>query len=544
MSRDDFFWPEAPALRQESHFGDRTLSAFADRPGDLDAMLAAAAAANPHGDAVICGSVRISHARLRTMADQVAALLTAEGVARGDRVGLLVGNRWEFVAALVGAVRAGIVIVPLSTRASAPELAYILDDCGAALTICEAELADRLPAGARQLAIGAGPNATGDARDPFTEILATAPQTLATDAPSVPLAEEYLAVILYTSGTTGNPKGAMLTHLNIVHSCLVYRHCMRLTAADRTIVAVPASHVTGLIANVFALLGVGGAVVMMPRFEADAFLALATAELMTFTMMVPAMYNLCLLRADFTRHDLSHWRVGSFGGAPMPVATIERVAQLLPNLDLVQAYGATETTSPATIMPAGGQIARPASVGAPVPGADIRIMDSEGHEVPLGQSGEVWIGGPMVVPGYWNLPEKTAEAFIDGAWRSGDVGRLDDAGYLFIHDRLKDMINRGGYKVFSAEVENVLAFHPGVAEVAVVPYPDPVLGEKVQAFVHRRDTDIDETVLAAFCRERLADYKIPDRFVFTTDPLPRNANGKLMKAPLREQARTDAAKNL
>lgn len=544
MSRNDFFWPEAPALRQEPHFGDRTLSAFADRPGDLDAMLAAAAAANPHGDAVICGSVRISHARLRTMADQVAALLTAEGMSHGDRVGLLVGNRWEFVAALVGAVRAGIVVVPLSTRASPPELAYILDDCGAALTICEAELADRLPAGARRLAMGAGPNATGDAPDPFAEILATAPQAPATDAPSVPLAEDDFAVILYTSGTTGNPKGAMLTHLNIIHSCLVYRHCMRLTAADRTIVAVPASHVTGLIANVFALLGVGGAVVMMPRFEADAFLALATAEHMTFTMMVPAMYNLCLLRADFTRHDLSHWRVGSFGGAPMPVATIERVAQLLPNLDLVQAYGATETTSPATIMPAGGQIARPASVGAPVPGADIRIMDSEGHEVPRGQSGEVWIGGPMVVPGYWNLPEKTAESFIDGAWRSGDVGRLDDAGYLFIHDRLKDMINRGGYKVFSAEVENVLAFHPGVAEVAVVPYPDPVLGEKVQAFVHRRDAGIDETVLAAFCRERLADYKIPDCFVFTTDPLPRNANGKLMKAPLREQARTDAAKNL
>ena len=544
MSRDDFFWPEAPALRQEPHFGDRTLSAFADRPADIDAMLATAAAANPHGDAVICGSVRISHAHLRTMADQVAARLVAEGMSRGDRVGLLVGNRWEFVAALVGAVRAGIVIVPLSTRASPPELAYILDDCGAALTICEAELADRLPEGARRLAMGAGPNATGDARDPFAEILATAPQTLATDAPSVLLAEEDLAVILYTSGTTGNPKGAMLTHLNIVHSCLVYRHCMRLTAADRTIVAVPASHVTGLIANVFALLGVGGAVVMMARFEADAFLALATAERMTFTMMVPAMYNLCLLRADFTRHDLSHWRVGSFGGAPMPVATIERVAQLLPNLDLVQAYGATETTSPATIMPAGGQIARPASVGAPVPGADIRIMDSDGHEVPRGQSGEVWIGGPMVVPGYWNLPEKTAESFIDGAWRSGDVGRLDDAGYLFIHDRLKDMINRGGYKVFSAEVENVLAFHPGVAEVAVVPYPDPVLGEKVQAFVHRRDTETDETILAAFCRERLADYKIPDRFVFTTDPLPRNANGKLMKAPLREQARTDAARDI
>jgi len=544
VSQDDSVWPDGPALRREPHFGDRAVLAFADRPGDLDAMLAAAAAANPDGDAVICGSGRISHARLRVIAGQVAALLTAEGISRGDRVGLLIGNRWEFVAALVGAVRAGIVIVPLSTRASAPELAYILDDCGAALTICEADLADRLPEGARRLAIGGGPAATGDGRDPFAEILATDPATLHTAAPSVPLAEEDLAVILYTSGTTGNPKGAMLTHLNIVHSCLAYRHCLRLTAADRTIVAVPASHVTGLIANVCALLGAGGAVIMMRRFDAEDFLALATAERMTFTIMVPAMYNLCLLRADFGRHDLGAWRIGAFGGAPMPVATIERVARLLPNLDLVQAYGATETTSPATIMPAGGQIGRPASVGAPAPGAEIRIMDTNGREVPRGESGEVWIGGPMVVPGYWNLPDRTADAFVGGAWRSGDVGCFDSDGYLFIHDRMKDMINRGGYKVFSAEVENVLAFHPAVAEVAVVPYPDLVLGEKVQAFVHLRDADISEDVLAAFCRERLADYKVPDRFVFTTDPLPRNANGKLMKAPLREQARTDAAEDL
>jgi len=260
---------------------------------------------------------------------------------------------------------------------------------------------------------------------------------------------------------------------------------------------------------------------------------------MTVTILVPAMYNLCLLRADFDRHDLGAWRIGAFGGAPMPVATIERLAKLLPNLDLIQAYGSTETTSPATIMPPGGQAAAPTSVGAPAPCADIRIMDAAGREVATGESGEVWIGGPMVVPGYWNLPDKTAESFHVGFWKSGDVGRFDENGLLYIHDRLKDMINRAGYKVYSAEVENVLSFHPGVAEAAVVPRPDPVLGEKVHAFVHRSDPDLNEAALKTFCGERLSDYKVPDFFTFTSEPLPRNVNGKLMKQALRTRAAAD-----
>ena len=523
-------WPDGPVLRRETHYGDRDIFCFAERPRSLDDMLELAARTRPDGEAVVDGSTRITHSRLRAIGARVAALFREHGLSAGDRVGLLLGNGWEFVAVLAGAAQSGIVTIPLSTRASAPEIAFILDDCGASLVVCANNLTALLPEGMDRIVAGPGEDfeaVLGDGTD------GTAPE----QSVAGPVAQEDdVAIILYTSGTTGKPKGAMLTHLSIIHSCMAYRHCLRLTAADRTIVAVPASHVTGLIANVFALLGVGGTVVMMPRFDADQFLALATAETMTFTIMVPAMYNLCLLRADFTKHDLSRWRIGAFGGAPMPVATIERMAKILPDLDLIQAYGATETTSPATIMPAGGQLARPASVGAPSPGASIRIVDDAGIDVPAGTAGEVLIAGPMVVPGYWRLAQKTAESFIDGYWRSGDVGRLDDEGYLSIHDRLKDMINRGGYKVYSAEVENVLNFHPSVAEVAVVPYADPVLGEKVQAFVYSQDAGIDAASLAQFCRERLSDYKVPDRFTFTEKPLPRNANGKLMKAALRAAA--------
>lgn len=527
-------WPDAPVLRRERHFGDREIACFADRPKTVDAMLEAAAATRPDGEAVIDGDTRITHAELRGIAGRVAALFKESGLSPGARVGLLLGNGWEFVAALVGAVRSGVVAIPLSTRASRSEITFILDDCGASLVVCEAELEPLLPHGVARIIVGAGQE--------FAAVLdPDASGRNAQDSEPAGAEEDDVAVILYTSGTTGKPKGAMLTHLGIVHSCLVYRHCLALTSADRTVVAVPASHVTGLIANVFALLGVGGTVVMMRRFDADDFLALATAEMMTFTIMVPAMYNLCLLRADFEKHDLGRWRIGAFGGAPMPVATIERVAKVLPSLDLIQAYGATETTSPATIMTSGGQLTRPSSVGAPVPGADIKILDEDGREVSAGTSGEVFIAGPMVVPGYWQLADKTAEGFVDGYWRSGDIGRLDDDGYLSIHDRVKDMINRGGYKVFSAEVENTLNFHPAVAEAAVVPYPDPVLGEKVQAFVVRREAGIDAESLAAFCLERLSDYKVPDRFTFMDEPLPRNSNGKLMKEPLRAAARDGAS---
>jgi long-chain acyl-CoA synthetase len=249
--------------------------------------------------------------------------------------------------------------------------------------------------------------------------------------------------------------------------------------------------------------------------------------------MVPAMYNLCLLEPDFARIDLASWRIGGFGGAPMPEATIARLAETLPELMLVNAYGATETTSPATLLPLGDIAHHPDSVGKAVACADVIVVDDDGREVPAGTSGEVWIAGPMVVPGYWSNSEADLSGFAGGYWRSGDIGSLDADGYLRILDRKKDMINRGGYKVYSVEVENVLSHHPGVIECAVVSRPDPVLGERVQAFVYPRDPSPSESDLRAFCAERLSDYKVPEIVTFLREALPRNANGKILKALLR-----------
>jgi long-chain acyl-CoA synthetase len=297
--------------------------------------------------------------------------------------------------------------------------------------------------------------------------------------------------------------------------------------------AVPASHVTGLIAIIAAMWRVGGAVVVVPEFKADAFVRLMARERVSHTLMVPAMYKLCLLSEAFGVEDLSAWRVGGYGGAPMPVATIDALAEHLPGLTPQNAYGATETTSPATMIPPGLTRAHADSVGIVLPAADIRVMDDEGREVAPGTTGELWIGGPMVVPGYWANPQATAREFTAGYWHSGDMGSVDAQGFVRIVDRKKDMLNRGGFKIYSVEVENVLMAWPGVVEAAIVGQPCPVLGERVHAFVHAPGLAADEDALKRHCAERLADYKVPESFTWSAEPLPRNANGKLMKRLLR-----------
>jgi acyl-CoA synthetase (AMP-forming)/AMP-acid ligase II len=252
--------------------------------------------------------------------------------------------------------------------------------------------------------------------------------------------------------------------------------------------------------------------------------------------MVPAMYNLFLLRCRLEDYDLSHWRIGGYGGAPMPQSTIAQLSQKLPQLSLMNAYGATELTSAVTLSPLGHGVRRADSIGIPMPCADIRLVDPQGRDVPDGTHGELWIKGPMTVPGYWENPEKTASEFTDGYWKSGDIGSRDAEGFICLHDRRKDMIIRGGYNIYSAEVENALTAHPAVIECAAVGCPDPVLGEKMHVFVHSLDKALDADAVRAFVRSHLADYKSPDFVTFTTDPLPRNANGKVVKTALRAQS--------
>jgi O-succinylbenzoic acid--CoA ligase len=346
--------------------------------------------------------------------------------------------------------------------------------------------------------------------------------------------EEDTAIILYTSGTTGRPKGAMLTHLGICHSAIHYQCCMGLTAHDRSVVAVPMSHVTGVVALIATVVHLAATLIIMREFKAASFLELAEAERMTHTLLVPAMYNLCLMEPRFAQTDLSAWRIGGFGGAPMPAATIASLAEKLPHLRLMNAYGATETTSPATLMPAPATAERLDSVGLPVPCGEVLVMDEAGREVPCGMEGELWLRGPMVVRGYWDDPAATAEGFVAGYWRSGDVGSIDSDGYVRVLDRKKDMINRGGYKIYSVEVENTLMAHPDVIEAAVIARPCPVLGERVHAVIFRKHDQATSEELARHCAGLIADYKVPESFSFRTTPLPRNANGKVMKRILKD----------
>jgi acyl-CoA synthetase (AMP-forming)/AMP-acid ligase II len=245
------------------------------------------------------------------------------------------------------------------------------------------------------------------------------------------------------------------------------------------------------------------------------------------------MYNLCLIQTDCSQFDLSNWRIGAFGGAIMPQATIDMVGKIWKNLTLLNVYGATETTSPATILPPGASGAHLDSVGKAVPCGEIAIMNDAGQQVPPGSAGELWIRGPMVVKGYWNNPAATKECFVSGFWKSGDIGSIDENGFVSVFDRKKDMINRGGFKIYSSEVENVLCQHPDVFEAAVVGKPCPVLGERVHAFVVLREVSVSELTLRAYCAERLTDYQVPESFTFSTSPLPRNANGKVLKRDLR-----------
>ena len=479
MKRWDDTWPDT---RLETHYGDRVVRCFTQRPPSLHAMLEEAVATNADGVALVCGEARLSYRELLGASGQLAAGLAAQGIACGDRVALLLGNRVEFVVLLFALARLGAVAVPLSIREQGPGLAYMLAHCGAVGAFHEADLADRLPSSAEAPALRLRvAMAACEGSQLYASLLSAAP------APGpVRVQEEDVAAILYTSGTTGRPKGAMLTHLGIVHSSMHYQIAMGLGSRDSSVAAVPLSHVTGLVALITTMVRCAGKLVIMPAFKAAEFLRIAGSERITHTLMVPAMYNLCLIDPAFRKADLTAWRVGAYGGAPMPVASIEALAEVVPSLTLMNCYGATETTSPATLMPQGETASHNDTVGAPLRCAEMCVMDDNACELPAGELGEIWIKGPMVVKGYWDNPQATADNITGGFWRSGDLGTIDAQGYVRVMDRKKDMINRGGYKIYTIEVENTLYAHEAVQECAVVAKPCPVLGERVHAFVSLR----------------------------------------------------------
>ena len=415
-------------LRLETHHG-RVVRCFTERPPSIDAMFRAACEARAQELAVLDGPRRLTYAVLDAAVEGAVRGLSGLGIGAGDRVALLLANRAEFLILVLACARMGAIVVPMGVRQRAPETDFLLNQCEAAALFHEADLAEHLPPSEATPSVRRRIALADDGAAWAAFIAAGKAVDLE------PIHEDQPFAILYTSGTTGRPKGAIQTHCGVVHSCLHFTRHLGLRTGERTLLAVPASHVTGLVAILLATIGVGGASLMMREFKARRFLEMAAAEGMTYTLMVPAMYSLCLLAPEFQGFDLSAWRVGGFGGAPMPVSVIGRLADALPALGLFNIYGATETTSPAVIMPPGLTARRPDRIGRAVACCDLAVMDDDGREVAPGESGEIWMAGPHVIPGYWRNPEADTGAFTGGWWRSGDIGSKDANGLVSVFDR-------------------------------------------------------------------------------------------------------------
>lgn len=539
-----------PTIAAEVHFGGRSVKCFAQRSMSLDALFEGACDRYPDREALVHGEQRINFEHLRRLVIRAARRFQQIGVRTGDRVVMQIANRIEFVVILLALQRIAAIAVPVSIREQAPGVIFILKQCGARAAVIDPSLPEVIAAIRSHLTREpCAPDLEflhSLADSECADFLFQADDEAAVDASDTDIAvaqvkEESCAFILYTSGTTGHPKGAMLTHLNVVHSVMHFQYCMPLRNGVRSILAVPASHVTGLIANIATVIACAGTSILMSQFKASDYLKLAARERVEYSILVPAMYKLCLMDELFDQLDLSHWSVGGYGGAPMPVSTIDELALRLPGLQLMNAYGATETCSPTTIMPATYTRNHAESVGLVLPCAELRVVNDDGEDLAPGEKGELLIRGPMVIPGYWDNPKANASSFTEGYWHSGDLGSIDQQGFVYIHDRLKDMINRGGYKIFSVEVENCLMNYRGIIEAAVISKPCPVLGERVHAVIHAPDLEGSESkaledtfeAIKAHCRTQLADYKVPESIQLHPGALPRNANGKLLKRQLR-----------
>lgn len=459
------------------------------------AMVRASVERHPDVEAVVeVGGERVTYAELWDRAARVAGGLVSQGVGRGDRVASLLPAGLAWVVGFLGTLLAGAVAVPVNTRFAEPEVRYVLEDSGAAAVLRPGEA---LPSG--------HPEALDD------------------------LVPGDLAAIFYTSGTTGRPKGARTTHGNFLSNVETAIRVIGIDRAEgprlRNLVSVPLFHVTGCNSQLLVQLGLGGTTVVLPVFEGGAFVRTIVDERIDTLVSVPAIYGLTLARGDLDA-DLSHVRRLTYGGAPMAPALVRRLMERLPQARLGNGFGLTETASISTFLPHEYTADNVDAVGFAAPVVDLALTDVDDAGV-----GELLIRGPNVVDGYWQAPEATARTFVDGWLHSGDLARVDD-GIVRIVDRAKDVINRGGENVYSVEVENALAGAPGVADAAVVGVPDDVMGEKVGAVLVGRDIDVGAVL--EYLDTQIADYKVPQYVVVSSDPLPRNPGGKLLKRTLRD----------
>ncbi len=531
------------------------------------------------------------------------------GVVKGDRVAIVMRNLPEWVVAFWATAACGAVVVPVNAWWQGSELEYALSDSGAKVAFVDTERLgrirphlDRLPglqtvvvadehrggtAGSPQDGPGtasedaagpgtAGPGTASEGRAgpdaahgagggttivPFAEALGTPAEDVA--LPDVGIEPEDDATIFYTSGTTGQPKGAVGTHRNICTNLMNLffvntRAGMRNSGAvadmsgpaqNAYLLSVPLFHATGCHAILVANTASGGKLVMMHHWDAERALELIERERITIFGGVPAMVMQAIDSPDFSKRDTSSVRSIAYGGAPAPPDLVRRIKEHFPGGSASNGYGLTETSSVATMNMGGDYERKPDSVGPAVPVCDVAVVpdgfegDEPAPDLPSGPDvlGELWIKGPNVVRGYWNKPEETAKSFTRGWLHTGDIARIDEEGFIYIVDRAKDMVIRGGENVYCVEVESALFEHPAVADCAVIGVPHPVLGEEVgAAVVLRPGASVTADELSRYLRERLAAFKVPTHYWFRSAPLPRNPQGKVLKRDLRHEVLPDA----
>ncbi|MFE5908177.1 long-chain fatty acid--CoA ligase [Streptomyces wedmorensis] len=489
---------------------------------------------SPRRTALLHEGRAVDYAELHDRCTRLAHALRGAGVERGDRVAFLGPNHPSYLETLFATGLVGAVFVPLNTRLAAPELLHQLTDSGSTVLVHAGQSAERVRELTDRAGLGTVLAVDGGPGTPYEELLAAA----STEPVDEEVGHEDVCLIMYTSGTTGRSKGAVLTHGNIVWNSLNVLVDTDIAGDEVTLVSAPLFHTAALNMSCLPTLLKGGTVLLESSFDPDRTLRLVERHRVTRMFGVPTMYDAMAASPGWEGADLTSLRTLLCGGAPVPARTAR--AYLDRGLAFVQGYGMTETAPGALILDRADSLSHAGSAGVPHFFTDVRVLLPSGEEAAPGEKGEVVVAGPNVTPGYWNLPEATAAAFRDGGrFRSGDVAVVDEDGYVRLVDRVKDMIISGGENIYPAEVEDALLGHPDIAEAAVIGVPDARWGEVGRAVVvTRAGATVTAAELIAHLEARLARYKIPKSVVLAPD-LPRNATGKLLKAPIRARYGTD-----
>lgn len=496
---------------------------------------------NPTTEAIVdvTSGQRQTYAELNERCNRVANSMQDGGIEQGDRVATLLMNGSEFVEVFFGAAKAGGVIVALNWRLVADELSFILTDSGATTLVfgtafneVVAELHSR---GAQATAVTNWVH-VGDAADRpdfavgYEDVLANA----STAEPEITTSDDDLLFIMYTSGTTGLPKGVMHSHLTALWSVITGNTTADTRYADRYLICLPLFHV-GALNPMLSIIHKGGTGVIMSEFHPVKIWEIFAEEEITVTLAVPAMLNFMLSTYNEEAHDISHLRWVMSGAAPVPVPLIKAYEAM--GIEIHQVYGLTETCGPGCLISPDDALTRAGSTGKTFFHTEVRVVDEQGNECGPDEPGEVIISAPHVMIGYWNRPDATAEAIVDGWLRTGDVAIMDGDGFIYIQDRIKDMIISGGENVYPAEIENVLMAMEGVADAAVIGIASEKWGESPLAVIVRASDSVTAEDVIAHCDGKLARFKMPKSVEFT-DVIPRNPTGKVLKRVLREQYET------